>query len=1533
MAAELTQLHQAQIAAILGPDPTQFETLVFHLKSTNNEQHSQAEALFNLCKQHHPDDLSVKLAQLLQSSPHTADRAMAAILLRKQLTRDDSYLWPQLNPSTQSTVKSVLLACIQRENSKTILKKLCDTVSDLAAGISPDNGWPELLPSLFEGVISDNLKLRVAALLIFAQLAQYIGDTLIPHLDTLHNVFFQCLSGGSSADVRIAALGAAVNFIQCLNSASDRDRFQDLLPLMMRTLTQALEYGQEPTAQEALELLTDLAGTEPKFFKYELVEVVGSILEIAEAESFQEGTRHLAIEFIITLAESSRDDEEVADTLSELPQFSHRLYSTLMKMLLDIEDDPTWHSADWEHMDAGETSNYRMAQESLDRLAKSVCGSPISHVSSEILRAYLDAPEWQKPHAAMISIAQITEGCAKMMLMGHTSSMVFKAFQHSHPRVRWAAVNAIGQLCTDFGPDLLTTFHNVIIPALTAALDDFQNPRLQAHAASAVQNFSETCTAEVLSTYMDDIVSKLHVLLQHEKQMVQEGALTALGSVADSSKEQFQQHYDAVMPDLKAILVNTTGKSCRMLFAKSMECISLVGLAVGKEKFGDDAKQVMEVFMSLQGFQMVASDPTTSHISKALASACKCLGQDFLPYMSVVMNPMLQSAQLKPDETITLADSDAQIDESGDESIKTLALGDKRTGIKTSLFEEKTIACNTLCCYADELKEAFFPWIDQVASTLVPLLKFYFHEEVRRAAVSAMPKLLRSAKLAIENGQAQGHNESYLKQLSDYIIPALVEALHKEPETKICSNMLESLGECIQISGLLLDESQVKGILDEIKHLLMASSSRKREREERAKDEDFDAEDELFKEENEKEEALFDKIDNCSTTLITTCRAIIAPLFEELSTYLTPMWGKEMMARERRVAIRMVCDILGQCGEAALKYYDTYLYRLLDASSDENPDVRLAGAYGVGVCAEFGGSVFSPVVGDALSRLDAIIRHPNATDPENMIEYDTAVGALDKICQHHRDSIDAAQVVKVLMSLQASQMEIDDQKVSHMLRPWAKTCKCLGPDFLPHMSVVMPSLLQSAQLKPDETITLADSDAEVDKSGDESIETVTLGDKRIAIKTSVLKEKATACNMLCCYADELKEGFFPWIDQGASTLVPFLKFYFHEEVRKAAVSAMPKLLHSAKLAIENGQAQGHNESYLKQLSDYIIPALVEALHKEPETKICSNMLGALSECIEISGPLLDESHVRSIVDEIKQVLTASSSRRKEREERMYTEDFDEEEEPFKEGNQQEDELLDRIDNCLSNLIKTFKASFFPFFDELSTYLTPMWGNDKTPRERNFAICIFDSIVEQCGEAALKYFDPYLYQLLNASNDEQPDVQQAAAYGLGLCAEFGGSAFTPVVGDALPLLIDMTSHPNSKNYENLYAYDNAVSAICKIILFHRDSIDAAQVVPLWLNCLPIRDDVAEAKYVHEQLCSMVERSDGDLLGPNNENLPKIVAVLAEAIIIEELATEEAANRMIKYLKHLQQTLSPSDLASAWSSLTPQQQIDLPPMLSD
>jgi hypothetical protein len=921
MDAGAGQAMDAQVTLVLAGDGVApLEALVGQLMSPMNDQRGQAEQLFNYCKQRRADALVLKMIQALQVSQQLEVRAMVAILLRKLITKDDVSLWPQLSPATQNAVKGQLLLCVQREEEKSISKKLCDTVAELAAGILEEGMWPELLPFMFQCVSSDSLRLQESSLLMFAQLAQYIGPQLRTYLPTLHNVFLQHLSSQTSGDVRVAALRATTNFVQTLETAQDREQFQDLLPGMIQTLSLALNNHEEAAAQEALEMFIEIAGTEPRFLRRQLAEVVGNMLQIAEAPELEEGTKHLAVEFLITLAEAR---ERAPGMMRKLPEFIGRLFATLMKMLLDIEDDPLWYGADaLEDEDAGETADYEVGQECLDRLAISLGGNTVLPVASHLLPAFITDSDWKKRHAALITLAQIAEGCAKVMIknLKPVVSMILNSFQDSHARVRWAAINAIGQLSTDLGPDLQQDYHQQVLPALINAMDDFQSPRVQAHAAAAVLNFSEACTPEILTPYLDGVISKLLLLLQNGKRLVQEGALTALASVADSAQAHFQKYYDTVMPYLKAILVNANDKQNRMLRAKSMECISLVGMAVGKDKFREDAKQVMDVLMTLQGAQMEDDDPTISYMLQAWARLCKCLGQEFLPYMSVVMPPLLRSAQLKPDVTIMDADSEDEGDESDDDSVETITIGDKKIGIRTSVLEEKATACNMLCCYADELKEGFYPWIDQVAPILVPLLKFYFHEEVRKAAVSAMPELLRAGKLAVEKGQAQGRDEAYVKQLTDYIIQPLVEAMHKEPETELCSSMLDSLNECIQIAGPLLDAGQIKSMVEEFKQVITASSTRKKERAERTHTEDFDAEEkEFLEEENEQEEEVFDQVGECLGTLLKTFKAAFLPYFEELMPFITPMLGKQRTPEERRVAICIFDDVAEQCREAAIK--------------------------------------------------------------------------------------------------------------------------------------------------------------------------------------------------------------------------------------------------------------------------------------------------------------------------------------------------------------------------------------------------------------------------------------------------------------------------------------------------------------------------------------------------------------------------------------------------------------------------------------
>ena len=99
------------------------------------------------------------------------------------------------------------------------------------------------------------------------------------------------------------------------------------------------------------------------------------------------------------------------------------------------------------------------------------------------------------------------QGCRlEASRMGRTSSEILPAYSHQppvlvhaqgladpHAKVRWAACQALGQLCTDLGPELQQDEHARILPGLMAVMGDFSQPRVQAHAAAAVVNFSEHC--------------------------------------------------------------------------------------------------------------------------------------------------------------------------------------------------------------------------------------------------------------------------------------------------------------------------------------------------------------------------------------------------------------------------------------------------------------------------------------------------------------------------------------------------------------------------------------------------------------------------------------------------------------------------------------------------------------------------------------------------------------------------------------------------------------------------------------------------------------------------------------------------------------------------------------------------------------------------------------------------------------------------------------------------------------------------------
>lgn len=955
------------------------------------------------------------------------------------ITKDEASLWPAITDPAKATVKQELMNAIQEEPERSICHKLCDTISELGAGILEEGGWPELMPFMFQCVQSGQARLQENALLIFSQLAQYLADAFIPYLGTLHGVLKQCICQGASSEVRTAALKATTAFISTIEAPQERDRFQDMLPDMLSTLSHSLQTGEEKTAQEALEMFIEVAETHPRFLRKQLAPVTDAMLQVAEADSLEDSTRQLAAEFLVTLAEAR---EKAPGMMRKLPNFSTRIFVCVTGFLLDIEDDPEWHLAEDEAQeDAGQGELFDVGQECLDRLALSMGGKTILPAASQVLPVYAQDQDWKKRHAGLIVLAQIAEGCQKEMLLqlGPIIDLCLSGARDPHPRVRWAAFQALGQLSSDLGPDLQTNQHAKVMPVMIGAMEDFQNPRVQAHAAAAIVNFSENCSSDIMPQYLDGIISKLLILLQGGKKMAQEGALTAMASVADCAQQSFVKYYDAVIPYLKSILTGATDKSHRLLRAKAMECISLVGMAVGRERFRQDAKGVMEILVSLQNSALDDDDPISSYMLQAWARLCKCLGQEFLPYMQIVMPPLLQSAQLKPD--VKVLDAEEENEDEDDDEVETILLGDKKISIRTSVLEEKATACNMLCCYADELKEGFFPWIEEVAQIMVPLLKFYFHEEVRKAAVNTLPELLLAAKLAVEKGC--GKDISWLKQLLDFILGSPVdkesgsgflEALRKEPEVEITGYMLQSLQEILLAVGELLEAHQLAAIVEELRQALAKSEERRQELKERTKSEDFDEEElELLMNETEQEESVYDGVADCLGAMLKKYHTDALPFVDQLMPLVLPTLASDRSAEDRRIAICIFDDMVeyAHANGACLKYLEVFMPHLLAGCIDENADVRQCAAYGLGIAAQHLGGSVQPICQDALQRLIRVVQHQESRSKENEMATDNAISAIGKICEFQGGSMDMSQALQVWLGALPIRTDLAEALIAH----------------------------------------------------------------------------------------------------------------------------------------------------------------------------------------------------------------------------------------------------------------------------------------------------------------------------------------------------------------------------------------------------------------------------------------------------------------------------------------------------------------------
>eukprot|EP01088_Endostelium_zonatum_P019405 TRINITY_DN6679_c0_g1_i2.p1 TRINITY_DN6679_c0_g1~~TRINITY_DN6679_c0_g1_i2.p1 ORF type:complete len:1118 (-),score=296.19 TRINITY_DN6679_c0_g1_i2:148-3501(-) len=1023
------------------PDPTN--------PAFNNEVRRASEEQFKSLTQSAPDQVALSFIQLIRTNRSADIRDLASVLLRKTLTTkvvanpglttsgstteedpNKQVFWSKLQKATQETVKVELLYALNEETEAKVRKQIGEVVSGLASTLvymtdgkeGVLNVWPDLTPFLFKLSESPEVAHRLSSLDIFSKLCVYCGETIKIVFNSLQQVLVRGLKEESLA-LRIAALEATVSFTQMLDSPQELSYYANLVVLMFDVLKGTLQNGQFKEARDCILIFVELADVQPAFLQPHLNDVAATMIQVAGAEGADEQLRQVALEFLTTVCESFKR------LVRKLPQFIETVVPLVLKFMLALPDIDlnTWNTTvddeDDEDLE-GEVTSSDVGDECLDRMALSIRGKALIPVLFKNVAQLLQHADWKHRHTGLMSMALVAEGC-HAYLEPHLSDLVNKVvpgFSDPHPRVRWAALNAVGQWSTDFRRKFQEDFHQIVVPHIAQLMLDKENPKVQNHAASSIINFAEFAQKEQLSPYIRVLLTNLAGMLTSPVLYVVESATTAIAALADVVGAEFIEYYDIIVPALKHILYSTAGKSAqRSLRGKAMECITIIAFSVGKDKFLPDSKEIMNIMYETQQSNLKADDPQVGFLRTSWARVCNTLGNDFEPYLQYIMPPIMAGINIKAEIVVDEEDSLTER-----EGFHYVPIVDKVVGINTNDMQEKAAACKMIYQYATALRSAFFPYVKEVATALIPLITFFFNDDVRSSTVGSLAALV---DVVVAKGPEQ---KPLLAELAGTIFENLLIVIDAEVDMDIYLLEVGTLCDIIDRVGSGIFTEQQMAAACKLVHQEMKKKIRtiNEAREEEAEDEHDEANDE---DENEtianSEEAITELADVLGKLLKWNGPQFVPIYGQEFSLFNAQLLANTSSAVERQVGICIFDDLIEFGGAAALQYIGTFLPLVSEYIGDESPNVRQAAVYGMGICAQNGGDIFGLVARQVLERLLMVARLPTARDEDNNVCTENAISAIGRVVRYQAAKLDFEASLDAWLKLLPIVEDTEESKV------------------------------------------------------------------------------------------------------------------------------------------------------------------------------------------------------------------------------------------------------------------------------------------------------------------------------------------------------------------------------------------------------------------------------------------------------------------------------------------------------------------------
>jgi len=1043
------------------------------LQSNDNAVRGAAEQRFEESKRSQPAATIASLFHILAET-HLEEhvREQACVLLRQVLPSVydvETLRQSKLDEGARADVKAKLLQLLENELQVKVRRRISDVVQFLGklliaipADEKPqnDSNWPELIPCLIR-IITDarqHGEIRADALWVLKELTASIWPVLLCNAEKTMEIIKLCLADACEV-VRSNAASLLCGLMEQVLKRDDRNPFTRLVPDLAAAL-RSLSGGADPThLNTVLQSMMMTAETADFFNDFMAHALMPALCTIAHSHSHDD-SRRLALEVIVSFAEKK------PKSAVNIPGYLQQTLDICVCFIMELGDDlHGWAAKDDEGTE--EEEQFVHGKDVLDRFCRKlhkVGQFPLVMGAVQPIMAQLfQTPEWKQVVAGMTVLPQIAEYVDEESVVEQMLSAVKTQLRASHPRVRYAAWAAIGQLAMDHA-EIITSevWVQQLLPEFLEGLDD-SCQRTLFRCMEAFQIFGEALERDDLEPFAHRLMEKVGQKLQGPL-AVQKPAIAFIGVIAGQIGDAFALFYPAMMPLLKTVVQTYLHRTEeRAILGKVFECISLLAESVGTKVFIGDAEIIMHAMMqAVQVPNLPLNDPASEYMMSASRRFCKTLKGKFVPFVPHILPMILVTCNLAPLEY--KGDNAGYVD-----GEMNLALLQERGGMKVMMMrnsemEDLQNAIAAICTFAEELGKLYAPFVVQTAYALLPVFDFPMGEGVRDIAFDTWGQLCKVARDSEQVAVLAELCQEFMKR----ILPRLAAT---ETDRDALKTRADGLATCLKNSGPnILSEEEVGNIVELVTKLLVQSLERRRQDENiiRASFE-CDTED---AEDGESEYPLRLALTEVSGALMQHHPESF--MMQGLPTYLlilqklSDQTGK---TKDQELSLSMACDLLENLGDRITPHWPRFLPALLRGLADPLAELRQPACYGVSLAAR--NPAFASLAAETAAQLAEVVTQVRARGKkksDSLIQScaDNALSALVEILLHQQDSVVSAETQLWAVWLYGLPVQVDEQEglknhriLLNMLKSEKSEVVGVGAANLPKIMAVLVDVYQT----------------------------------------------------------------------------------------------------------------------------------------------------------------------------------------------------------------------------------------------------------------------------------------------------------------------------------------------------------------------------------------------------------------------------------------------------------------------------------------